>query len=115
MNNKEELKPCPFCGGEAKETNVFGRIGISCEECGVMLRSEEICRETGYGSLYQTWNHRTPAPLDDQRLTEIFGKPVSFLPECIYQNSNLGPVTCKDTENENSGKPCSKRCKTPTP
>ncbi len=63
-------------------------------------------------------------PQDTDRLRSIasrvltladLGGAVSFLPECIYQNSNIGPTICEDTENENSDKPCSKRCKSPTP
>lgn len=32
--SKEEIKPCPFCGGEAK----FQSGVICCSECGVKMR-----------------------------------------------------------------------------
>ena len=30
---EEKLKPCPFCGGEAKITLFMGRSSIACKEC----------------------------------------------------------------------------------
>lgn len=51
----EELKPCPFCGGDAE----FERIGnsrrstiVNCTECGA---SQECGEEWGHG---RTWNTR---------------------------------------------------------
>ena len=35
----KELKPC-WCKGKAEITTIFGRIGISCTECGLNLRGE---------------------------------------------------------------------------
>ena len=37
----EELKSCPFCGGEAELCRIFGRIGIACKECNVGVRAEK--------------------------------------------------------------------------
>ena len=49
-----ELKPCPFCGGEAKhiESHVFGH-GVACKKCGM---------KTDYwatvASATRAWNRR---------------------------------------------------------
>lgn len=54
----EELKPCPFCGGEA----YFERMGTSrqsciveCGRCGVRHESSDE-----YGRSGQSWNERQP-------------------------------------------------------
>ena len=71
----EELKPCPFCGGEAELCRIFGRIGISCKQCNVGIRSEEISSEAGYDEVYIAWNTR-PSPwikIDGSNLPEEEG------------------------------------------
>ena len=33
-----ELKPCPFCGGDASvldQRHIFSRVAVSCQDCGV--------------------------------------------------------------------------------
>jgi hypothetical protein len=57
----EELKPCPCCGGKAELGHNFGRLGISCVECDLNVRSEQICSEVGYDSIFAAWNTR-PSP-----------------------------------------------------
>lgn len=42
-DNAKRLKPCPFCGGEAKlDVHVFGKLGntfgIRCTECQAQTR-----------------------------------------------------------------------------
>ena len=56
--NKEELKPCPFCGGKAEIGLNFGRVGIACVQCAANMRSEHICKEAGYDGLIKAWNRR---------------------------------------------------------
>ncbi len=53
---REELKPCPFCGGVAE----FERIGtnrvsciVTCGDCGCMLETSETNASCGEG-----WNTR---------------------------------------------------------
>jgi hypothetical protein len=44
----EELKPCPFCGGDAKHNDggnsTYGRFwwAVGCPECDVVLRDREV-------------------------------------------------------------------------
>jgi hypothetical protein len=35
MNTPPELKPCPFCGGEAEIKRFFGEyfLSVGCEKC----------------------------------------------------------------------------------
>lgn len=55
-----ELKPCPFCGGEARrfESKTFGH-GISCKKCGI---------KTDYwaskGAATKAWNRRADDATD---------------------------------------------------
>jgi hypothetical protein len=40
--------------------------------------------------------------------------PQTYFPECKYQyTSNVGTM-CLDKHNKNNGKPCDKRCESPT-
>lgn len=72
-----ELKPCPFCGGEAEivKRDVepqgdpwYGKkieLFVGCKECGACLFDE--CFHEGFGSEEQAmsaWNKRTP-PTED--------------------------------------------------
>ena len=59
--NKSELKPCPFCGAEAKNINSgesiagFARYDyIHCSYCGAEIRTS--CRKDGYNDAVDVWN-----------------------------------------------------------
>ena len=47
------------------------------------------------------------------------GRPAAFLPECKWQfavtKNDISVTMCGNGDNENHGKPCSKRCLTPEP
>ena len=49
-----ELKPCPFCGGEARlydgPTDAYGAV---CKKCGVKLYGKN-----SYGAAKRAWNRR---------------------------------------------------------
>lgn len=50
----EELKPCPFCGGEAKFTEPYKNIYVvSCPNCGV---GSAIFSNPG--EAIEAWNRR---------------------------------------------------------
>ena len=59
VSNMEELKKCPFCGGEAILKINYGfdekviSVFVYCEECGVATRSFAL-ESTARG----TWNRR---------------------------------------------------------
>jgi len=52
------LLPCPLCGNKAEMVRIFGRIGVSCSECNVCIRSSEIDSEYGYDIVIKEWNTR---------------------------------------------------------
>lgn len=60
---EENLKPCPFCGGEAERDYVkleWGCAGVHCKNCGVYVFDYD-----SYGWTYDSeiavkkWNKRT--------------------------------------------------------
>ncbi len=61
MNQKIELKPCPFCGGEAayKELSGGSHIMVKCAECGI---GTEAFRNHIYycaaDKVAEVWNRR---------------------------------------------------------
>lgn len=65
MKDKPKLKPCPFCGGEAKlskQTTItwflkFNSYYVRCETCGASSRkSDEIGEEKD--KAIEAWNRR---------------------------------------------------------
>ena len=38
-----ELKPCPFCGGEAEMSDIGTCIEVGCTDCGIVNCSWQIC------------------------------------------------------------------------
>lgn len=59
MSTETRLKPCPFCGGAAKEFERFNANIITCRRCGVKVRQSEM----GEGDAAERWNQRaTPLP-----------------------------------------------------
>ena len=55
----EKLKPCPFCGGEAKLEKVSGFVVAKCGDCGaesgVVGISAEYCAND---KAIEKWNRR---------------------------------------------------------
>jgi hypothetical protein len=74
---EKELKPCPCCGGEAELCRNFGRIGISCKECGINIRSEELCSEIGYDSVYAEWNTRPSQDMKEKEFKPDYPKNIN--------------------------------------
>lgn len=56
----DDLKPCPFCGGEADMvqpgTYKYSCI-VECQNCGCRLESSDEGEHSG-----RAWNTRTPYP-----------------------------------------------------
>lgn len=64
MSTETRLKPCPFCGGAAKEFERFNANVITCRRCGVKVRQSEM----GEGDAAVRWNQRaTPVAAQAQQ------------------------------------------------
>ena len=53
----KELRSCPFCGGEARVANVFGRVGVVCMDCPAEMRG---WLDTTLEEITEAWNRREP-------------------------------------------------------
>jgi hypothetical protein len=66
-----ELKPCPFCGGAAKEYNRFNASTVTCRECGAMVKQSVV----GMGDANYRWNRRAAQPvsagLTDEQIFDL--------------------------------------------
>lgn len=56
----EKLKPCPFCGGEAKVQRFPRNYSVYCTECGARTMSFKPTEEEAV----EDWNRRVS---DDER------------------------------------------------
>ncbi len=61
----EELKPCPFCGGEVenvktfKDRYVFYQIlFFKCKKCGAVVSFDNANSSINYMNAVETWNRR---------------------------------------------------------
>lgn len=57
----EELKPCPFCGGQA-EFNDTSSTWVRCESCGAAIECQVEKKDAA-----QLWNSRSDATLEKLR------------------------------------------------
>jgi Lar family restriction alleviation protein len=66
---ENELKPCPFCGGEAHIVTYLGKkriVYIECDGCKVLMGNPKIMTSALKGKLYfedenkliKAWNNR---------------------------------------------------------
>lgn len=53
-----ELKPCPFCGGNARMVFDFD-LKIECTQCGATVYSCATIEEDPKRAVYDAWNRRT--------------------------------------------------------
>ena len=60
-----ELKPCPFCGGEVEETGGscnFGKkimtLNVKCRKCGTSVALKTAWKTNAYLEAVEAWNHR---------------------------------------------------------
>lgn len=65
-----ELKPCPFCGGEARLYHCTGMVWewrVACEACNVMVRRNAHKghdTDPGRADAITAWNTRSPSRND---------------------------------------------------
>ena len=64
VNEMDELKPCPFCGGKSgiQRIDDFGLFYIVCANCGAQVCSDtpDYFEEFSMKDLYGKWNRRFP-------------------------------------------------------
>lgn len=56
---REELKPCPFCGGRAVYDTNGNERWVICLKCGAMSRKTHFDDTTGRKLVADSWNRRT--------------------------------------------------------
>ena len=88
-----ELKPCPFCGGEAVLSIVAPCYWVSCSDCCAETHTLESEKEA-----IQAWNTRTPDPIAETeqkfwQCAECGGKKNTFVrawPDPYYCCADCG-------------------------
>lgn len=54
----EKLKPCPFCGGEAKVMKMGYPHWVYCKECGAKVHGGVVGEKEGEKASIAAWNRR---------------------------------------------------------
>ena len=90
----EELKPCPFCGGEAREVIRLGGSLVYCLNC---ERSTGLCK--GDKAARELWNIRPIEDEKDKVIARLKGN-WDYLKEYLVtlRNSKLHNVCFDDSE-----------------
>lgn len=104
--NEIKLKPCPFCGGEAKIISGPGKCAVTCKKCDAMTPSTY----TASGAA-KAWNRRKGHKTYREYFEEQF--PWDAFPEmavstiisqigvcCIFGDEHIAPdcdgICCRD-------------------
>ena len=72
-----DLKPCPFCGGEAEIRYAifdYNRWGAQCNECGAYMEADEDSQE----AVAAKWNQRT-TPSGKRRIGYMRGWAIKII------------------------------------
>lgn len=89
-SEREQLKPCPFCGSSAHfEKDDAGWQWIECESCGMQGNRGASLMENCRPMLAEQWNRRATAGA---------GEPVAWL----FQHDETGRMTCVANDGMNT-------------
>ena len=92
MENSEELKPCPFCGGEARIAcgKKYNRR-VFCTECGALsdLYDDEPAARAA-------WNRRAPQAANMDAIVKRFSDTMSRIAAKKYELGRLHAFVAKD-------------------
>ncbi|WP_374697324.1 Lar family restriction alleviation protein [Alcaligenes nematophilus] len=108
MSTETRLKPCPFCGGAAKEFERFNANVITCRRCGVKVRQSEM----GEGDAAERWNQRaTPAAAQPDLTQQTLDDVIAGIPardaeiEALRKQVETLQAQLVDRSPEMQGKP----------
>ena len=59
MVEQQELKRCPFCGGEAKIGRIFGHESVYCTKCDACILPSPYDDKDELKKSIEAWNKRT--------------------------------------------------------
>lgn len=64
----DELKPCPFCGGDARLDSGFDSYWIECKHCGATAEGDKT-----HDTAIASWNKRAPvaSSISDDELEKL--------------------------------------------
>jgi len=93
-----ELKPCPFCGGEA-DTQIFDKVlNVGCPHCDIRTR---FMLHDELDAAIEAWNTRH---VETDPLREACREIVAYAGTC--------PFDAKDTDTANWSERCDRECST---
>jgi DNA-directed RNA polymerase subunit RPC12/RpoP len=94
-NRTTELKPCPFCGGEADEYEGEYGNGIYCMQCGAMVGEPihldfDIAERVSYEQAVEAWNTRAAYETDNFFYLPKPKKKIPYTSEPMIKRTEYG-------------------------
>ena len=90
-----DLKPCPFCGGEAEIRYAifdYNRWGAQCNECGAYMEADEDSQE----AVAAKWNQRTTRERTEHRWGRDLTPPQKKFCSNCGAEMNTAKIVTKD-------------------
>ena len=95
----DELKPCPFCGGEAKAfyCEESGTFDVQCQQCGAIpfIGSRTSERKT-MADVIAAWNARAAVTDEQFSLAVHDGEAWQAVRECLMSPARGGGWYCSE-------------------